>query len=78
LPFTFFAYGRILVFDKSTIVENGTHQEFLFKDGLYKALGDAQVDGSLPDNAITGNKLIAIVNSLSPLFFHLSKFSSSR
>mgnify|MGYP001362495129 FL=1 len=40
---------RILVFDRGKIVEDGTHQELLFKGGLYKTLWDAQVGGFLPD-----------------------------
>lgn len=44
---------RILVFGKGKIVEDDTHRELLFKDGLY-----AQVGGFL-ENAITGNKLVA-------------------
>lgn len=42
--------NRILVFDKGHIVEDGTHAELLKKEGLYKALWDAQVGGFLPDN----------------------------
>jgi ATP-binding cassette subfamily B protein len=38
---------RILVFDKSKIVEDGTHSELLAKAGLYKSLWDAQVGGFL-------------------------------
>lgn len=40
---------RILVFDKGHIVEDGTHQKLLDKEGLYKTLWDAQVGGFLPD-----------------------------
>lgn len=40
---------RILVFDKSKIVEDGTHGELLAKAGLYKTLWDAQVGGFLGD-----------------------------
>ncbi len=39
---------RILVFDQGKIVEDGTHQGLLAKDGLYKTLWDAQVGGFLP------------------------------
>jgi ATP-binding cassette subfamily B protein len=42
---------RILVFDQGSIVEDGTHQELLAKNGLYKTLWDAQVGGFLPDSA---------------------------
>jgi len=40
---------RILVFDKGKIVEDGTHNELLAKNGLYKSLWDAQVGGFLSD-----------------------------
>ncbi|WP_425385872.1 ABC transporter ATP-binding protein [Wolbachia endosymbiont (group A) of Barypeithes pellucidus] len=40
---------RILVFDQGKIVEDGTHQELLNKNGLYKTLWDAQVGGFLPE-----------------------------
>lgn len=40
---------RILVFDKGTIVEDGTHQELLIKKGLYTTLWNTQVGGFLPD-----------------------------
>lgn len=40
---------RILVFDHGKIVEDGTHQELLSKDGLYKTLWDAQLGGFLPN-----------------------------
>ena len=40
---------RILVFNQGKIVEDGTHQELLFKEGLYKTLWDAQVGGFLPE-----------------------------
>ncbi|WP_395461716.1 ABC transporter ATP-binding protein [Wolbachia endosymbiont (group A) of Therophilus tumidulus] len=40
---------RILVFDQGKIVEDGTHQELLDKNGMYKTLWDAQVGGFLPD-----------------------------
>ncbi len=39
---------RILVFDHGKIVEDGTHQELLAKDGLYTTLWNAQVGGFLP------------------------------
>lgn len=41
---------RILVFDKGKIVQDGTHQELLNQDGLYKQLWGAQVGGFLPMN----------------------------
>ncbi len=40
---------RILVLDQGKIVEDGTHQELLDKNGMYKTLWDAQVGGFLPD-----------------------------
>ncbi|MBA8770149.1 ABC transporter ATP-binding protein [Wolbachia pipientis] len=40
---------RILVLDQGKIVEDGTHQELLNKNGMYKALWNAQVGGFLPD-----------------------------
>ncbi|WP_039454711.1 ABC transporter ATP-binding protein [Candidatus Jidaibacter acanthamoebae] len=40
---------RILVFDQGKIVEDGTHDELLALNGLYKTLWDAQVGGFLPD-----------------------------
>lgn len=39
---------RILVFDHGKIVQDGTHQELLAQDGIYKELWDAQVGGFLP------------------------------
>ena len=38
---------RILVFDKGTIVQDGTHSHLLAKGGLYKNLWEAQVGGFL-------------------------------
>jgi ATP-binding cassette, subfamily B, bacterial len=40
---------RILVFDKGKIVEDGTHDDLLSKNGRYKTLWDAQVGGFLPE-----------------------------
>lgn len=40
---------RILVFDQGKILEDGTHQELLDKNGMYKTLWNAQVGGFLPD-----------------------------
>ncbi|MFP3035947.1 MAG: ABC transporter ATP-binding protein [Wolbachia sp.] len=39
---------RILVFDQGKIIEDGTHQALLDKNGMYKTLWDEQVDGFLP------------------------------
>lgn len=38
---------RILVFDKGSIVEDGSHEELLVKNGLYKKLWEAQIGGFL-------------------------------
>ncbi len=43
---------RILVFDKGQIVQDGTHEELLRSDGLYKYLWNTQVDGVLRDSPI--------------------------
>lgn len=40
---------RIIVFDQGKIIEDGTHDELLNKNGLYKKLWDAQVGGFLPE-----------------------------
>ncbi|WP_298625281.1 ABC transporter ATP-binding protein [uncultured Legionella sp.] len=41
---------RILVFEQGKIVEDGTHDELLAKNGLYKSMWDAQVGGFLPES----------------------------
>lgn len=41
---------RILVFDKGMIIEEGTHNELLARNGLYKILWETQVAGFLPEN----------------------------
>jgi ATP-binding cassette subfamily B protein len=46
---TILCMDRILVFDKGIIVEDGTHNELLIKNGLYKSLWDSQVGGLLPE-----------------------------
>jgi ATP-binding cassette subfamily B protein len=43
---------RILVFDKGQIVEDGTHEQLLLNNGLYKKLWDSQVGGFLPNERI--------------------------
>ena len=40
---------RILVFDSGKIVEDGSHQELLASNGIYKKLWDAQVGGFLTE-----------------------------
>jgi ATP-binding cassette subfamily B protein len=40
---------RILVFDRGKIVQDGSHEQLLEKDGLYKTLWDTQVGGFLPE-----------------------------
>ena len=40
---------RILVFEKGKIIEDGTHQELLERNGLYKNLWESQVGGFLPE-----------------------------
>ena len=42
---------RILVFDKGSIVEDGSHEELLEKNGLYKKLWEAQIGGFLLDTS---------------------------
>jgi ATP-binding cassette subfamily B protein len=46
---TLLQMDRILVFDQGKIVEDGTHQALLSKEGLYKTLWDSQVGGFLGD-----------------------------
>lgn len=41
--------NRILVFDQGKILEDGTHEQLIEKQGLYKTLWDAQVGGFIPD-----------------------------
>ncbi|HAT8592189.1 TPA: ABC transporter ATP-binding protein [Legionella pneumophila] len=48
---------RILVFDKGTIVEDGTHQELIENNGLYKSMWDAQTSGFLPVEQEDGAEL---------------------
>jgi ATP-binding cassette subfamily B protein len=43
---------NILVFDEGKIVESGSHQALHAKNGLYKALWDAQVGGFLPEKKL--------------------------
>ena len=43
---------RLLVFDRGKIVEEGTHQELMEKNGHYKKLWEAQVRGFLPEQEV--------------------------
>lgn len=45
---------RILVFDKGVIVEDGTHDELIIQNGLYKSMWDAQTAGFLPEELKEG------------------------
>lgn len=45
---------RILVFDKGVIVEDGTHEELIEQNGLYKSMWDAQHAGFLPEELKQG------------------------
>lgn len=47
---TLLEMDRILVFEKGVITQDGTHDELLAQDGLYKKLWNAQIGGLLPDN----------------------------
>ena len=40
---------RILVFENGEIVEDGTHEELMQKNGLFKLMWNAQVGGILPE-----------------------------
>ena len=42
---------RILVFDRGSIVEDGSHDELLAHNGLYKKLWEAQIGGFLVDDS---------------------------
>jgi ATP-binding cassette subfamily B protein len=47
---TLLSMDRILVFDKGSIVEDGTHIELLGKNGMYTKLWNSQIGGFLMDN----------------------------
>lgn len=51
MPIYTFDMDRILVFDQGKIIEDGTHQELLEKNGMYKTLWDVQVGGFLPEES---------------------------
>jgi len=42
---------RILVFDQGSIVEDGSHEDLLLQEGLYKKLWEAQIGGFLIDKS---------------------------
>lgn len=46
---TLLRMDRILVFDQGLLVEDGTHNQLLAKNGLYARLWGAQIGGVLPD-----------------------------
>ncbi|AIK95999.1 ABC transporter ATP-binding protein [Candidatus Odyssella acanthamoebae] len=46
---TLLRMDRILVFNKGQIVQDGSHEDLLNQDGLYKQLWSSQVGGFLPD-----------------------------
>jgi ATP-binding cassette subfamily B protein len=46
---------RILVFDRGRIVEDGTHEELLKINGIYKRLWSAQIKGEVT-NQVEGVK----------------------
>lgn len=48
---TLLKMDRILVFDKGQIVEDGTHQSLMAKQGMYSTLWNSQVGGFLLDEA---------------------------
>lgn len=52
---TLLQMDRILVFDQGSIVEDGSHEELVARDGLYKKLWEAQIGGFLLDNGDISN-----------------------
>ena len=40
---------RILVFENGEIVEDGTHEELIQKNGFFKLMWNAQIGGILPE-----------------------------
>jgi ATP-binding cassette subfamily B protein len=46
---TLLQMDRIIVFDEGKIIEDGTHEELLAREGMYKTLWEAQVGGFLPE-----------------------------
>ena len=47
---------RILVLDNGNIIESGNHQELIRKNGLYKRLYDAQLEGFINWDELEGDK----------------------
>ena len=47
---TLLSMDRIMFFDKGEIIEDGTHEELIENNGLYKKLWDTQVGGFLIDS----------------------------
>ena len=47
---TLLGMDRILVFDRGMIVEDGTHDELLRRNGMYKTFWSAQADGFIPED----------------------------
>ncbi len=47
---TLLSMDRILVFDQGKIVEDGTHEQLIQKNGVYTRMWNAQLDGFLPIN----------------------------
>ncbi|MEK7160774.1 MAG: ATP-binding cassette domain-containing protein, partial [Patescibacteria group bacterium] len=41
---------RIIILEKGTIIEEGTHQELILKDGLYRKLWNLQAGGFIQEN----------------------------
>ena len=49
---------KIVVLDRGAIVEEGTHEELLKKDGLYKKLFDAQFKGFIKHKQVVTAKAV--------------------
>ncbi|HSC25000.1 MAG TPA: ABC transporter ATP-binding protein [Candidatus Babeliales bacterium] len=49
---TLLQMDRILVFDNGSIIEDGSHEELLEQNGLYKKLWEAQIGGFLFDDQV--------------------------
>ena len=47
---TLLKMDRILVFENGRIIENGNHQEWLEKNGVYTKLWNSQVNGFLVED----------------------------